>query len=78
MPLRVRLPINLRASLRQETHVFLYGFGPVLLDGTIKTIELSVLSLATAVVLGLIGAAAKLSFNRPLRAIATGYTTLIR
>jgi histidine transport system permease protein len=58
--------------------VFLYGFGPVLLDGTIKTIELSVLSLATAVVLGLIGAAAKLSLNRPMRAIATGYTTLIR
>ena len=58
--------------------MFLYGFGPVLLDGTIKTVELSVLSLATAVVLGLMGAAAKLSFNRPLRAIATGYTTLIR
>jgi histidine transport system permease protein len=61
-----------------ETSVFLYGFGPVLLAGTIQTIELSVLSLATAVLLGLAGAAAKLSFNRPLRAIATGYTTLIR
>jgi histidine transport system permease protein len=71
---RSRRPLR----IGQETHVFLYGFGPVLLDGTIKTIELSVLSLATAVVLGLIGAAAKLSFNRPLRAIATGYTTLIR
>nr|WP_234477244.1 histidine ABC transporter permease HisQ [Paraburkholderia aspalathi] len=61
-----------------ETRVFLYGFGPVLLAGTIQTIELSVLSLAAAVLLGLAGAAAKLSFNRPLRAIATGYTTLIR
>jgi histidine transport system permease protein len=58
--------------------VFLYGFGPLLLAGTIQTIELSVLSLAAAVVLGLGGAAAKLSFNRPLRAVATGYTTLIR
>jgi histidine transport system permease protein len=62
----------------KETRVFLYGFGPVLLEGTIKTIELSVLSLATAVVLGLVGAAAKLSLSRPMRAIATGYTTLIR
>jgi histidine transport system permease protein len=41
-----------------ETRVFLYGFGPVLLAGTIQTIELSVLSLAAAVLLGLAGAAA--------------------
>jgi His/Glu/Gln/Arg/opine family amino acid ABC transporter permease subunit len=61
-----------------ETNVFLYGFGPVLLAGTIQTIELSVLSLAAAVLLGLAGAAAKLSFNRPLRALGTAYTTLIR
>ncbi|AYQ37890.1 polar amino acid ABC transporter inner membrane subunit [Burkholderia aenigmatica] len=58
--------------------MFLYGFGPVLWAGTVQTIELSVLSLATAVALGLIGAVAKLSHNRVLRAIATGYTTLIR
>jgi histidine transport system permease protein len=58
--------------------VFLYGFGPLLLSGTVRTIELSVLSLAIAVVLGLAGAAAKLSLNRPIRAIGTGYTTLIR
>ena len=58
--------------------MFLYGFGPVLLAGTIQTIELSVLSLAAAVLLGLAGAAAKLSFNRPLRMLGTGYTTLIR
>ncbi|CAH2917181.1 MAG: Histidine ABC transporter, permease protein HisQ (TC 3.A.1.3.1) [uncultured Paraburkholderia sp.] len=61
-----------------ETHVVLYGFGPVLLAGTIQTVELSVLSLAAVVLLGLAGAAAKLSLNRPLRALATGYTTLIR
>ena len=61
-----------------ETNVFLYGFGPVLLAGTIQTIELSVLSLAAAVLLGLAGAAAKLSLNRPLRVLGTAYTTLIR
>ena len=44
--------------------MFLYGFGPVLLAGTIQTIELSVLSLAASVVLGLLGAAAKLSLHR--------------
>ncbi|WP_029226477.1 ABC transporter permease subunit, partial [Burkholderia ubonensis] len=58
--------------------MFLYGFGPVLWAGTVQTIELSVLSLATAVALGLIGAVAKLSHNRVLRSLATGYTTLIR
>ncbi|WP_118179824.1 ABC transporter permease [Paraburkholderia phosphatilytica] len=56
----------------------LYGFGPILLAGTLETIKLSVLSLAVAVALGLIGAAAKLSRHRPLRSVATAYTTLIR
>jgi histidine transport system permease protein len=58
--------------------VFLYGFGPILLAGTIKTIELSVLSLTVAVLLGLIGAVAKLSRSRAMSAVATAYTTLIR
>ncbi|VBD50708.1 ABC transporter permease [Burkholderia pseudomallei] len=58
--------------------MFLYGFGPLIWAGTVQTIELSVLSLAAAVLLGLVGAVAKLSHNRVLRAIATGYTTLIR
>jgi histidine transport system permease protein len=61
-----------------ETPVFLYGFGPILLAGTIKTIELSVLSLAVAVLLGLLGAVAKLSRNRIVSGAATLYTTLIR
>ncbi|TAL99786.1 MAG: histidine ABC transporter permease HisQ [Paraburkholderia sp.] len=56
----------------------LYGFGPLLFAGTLQTIELSLLSLGMAVLLGLAGAAAKLSFNRPLAACATAYTTLIR
>jgi histidine transport system permease protein len=50
----------------------------VLLAGTVRTIELSVLSLILSVALGLLGAAAKLSTNRPLRGIATAYTTLMR
>ncbi len=58
--------------------VFLYGFGPILLEGTIKTIELSLLSLAVSVLLGLAGAAGKLSSNRVAAGIATAYTTLIR
>ncbi len=58
--------------------MFLYGFGSVIWAGTVQTIELSVLSLAAAVALGLIGAVAKLSHNRVLRSLATGYTTLIR
>ncbi|KDB06012.1 polar amino acid ABC transporter, inner membrane subunit [Burkholderia sp. lig30] len=58
--------------------MFLYGFGSVIWAGTLQTIELSVLSLAAAVALGLIGAVAKLSHNRVLRSLATGYTTLIR
>jgi histidine transport system permease protein len=61
-----------------ETRVSLYGFGPLLLAGTIRTIELSLLSLAIAVLLGLAGAAAKLSLNRSVRAVGVGYTTLIR
>ena len=58
--------------------MFLYGFGPILLAGTIKTIELSVLSLAVSVLLGLVGACAKLSRNRAVAGVATAYTTLIR
>ena len=69
---------TIRAIPFTETRVFLYGFGPVLLAGTLKTIELSVLSLAVSVVLGLAGALAKLSRRRAISAAATAYTTLIR
>ncbi|WP_250474978.1 histidine ABC transporter permease HisQ [Caballeronia sp. GAFFF1] len=54
------------------------GFGPLLLAGTIATIKLAVLSLAAALILGLAGAAAKLSANRSLTVAGTCYTTLIR
>ncbi|OYV45027.1 MAG: histidine ABC transporter permease [Acidocella sp. 20-57-95] len=56
----------------------LAGYGPQILDGTVTTIELSVLSLIVSAALGLIGASAKLSKNRVAVAIATVYTTIIR
>ncbi|MFF7709580.1 histidine ABC transporter permease HisQ [Pseudomonas sp. NPDC007930] len=56
----------------------LKGFGPLLLQGTWMTIKLSLLSLAVSVVLGLIGASAKLSRVAVFRVLAQAYTTLIR
>ena len=56
----------------------LKGFGPLLLEGTWMTIKLSVLSLLVSVLLGLIGASAKLSSVALLRVPAQLYTTLIR
>ena len=56
----------------------LRGFGPILLQGTWMTIKLSLLSLAVSVVLGLIGASAKLSSVALFRIPAQAYTTLIR
>lgn len=56
----------------------LKGYGPVLLNGAVVTVELAFLSLAVALTLGLIGAAAKLSSSRVAASIATAYTTLIR
>ncbi|MDX1634020.1 MAG: ABC transporter permease [Marinobacter sp.] len=56
----------------------LKGYGPALLEGAAVTIELAFLSLALALVLGLLGASAKLSHNRAAKGVATTYTTLIR
>ena len=56
----------------------LKGFGPLLLEGTWMTIKLSVLSLLVAVLLGLLGASAKLSKVKLVRVPAQLYTTLIR
>ncbi|WIN05958.1 MULTISPECIES: ABC transporter permease [Pseudomonas] len=56
----------------------LKGFGPLLLEGTWMTIKLAVLSLALSIVLGLVGASAKLSSSALLRVPAQIYTTLIR
>jgi len=56
----------------------LKGFGPLLLQGTWMTIKLSFLCLLLSVVLGLIGASAKLSTSALFRGPAQAYTTLIR
>lgn len=58
--------------------MFLDGFGPQILAGTLVTLKLALGSLLGAVLIGLLGASAKLAANRPLRALASGYTTLIR
>lgn len=56
----------------------LKGYGPQLAEGAIVTIELALLSLLLALVLGLSGAAAKLSSSRTARAVASTYTTIVR
>jgi histidine transport system permease protein len=58
--------------------MFLQGYGPLILAGTWQTVKLAVLSLVFAFVIGLIGAAAKLSRSRITSGIATVYTTLVR
>ncbi|MCB8882364.1 histidine ABC transporter permease HisQ [Acidisoma cellulosilytica] len=54
------------------------GYGPIILSGTLTTIELSILSLIVSFLIGLLGASAKLSRSRIAVGIATVYTTIIR
>ncbi|MCT6663881.1 histidine ABC transporter permease HisQ [Enterobacter mori] len=56
----------------------LYGFSGVILQGALVTLELAISSVVLAVLIGLAGAGAKLSANKPLALIFGGYTTLIR
>jgi histidine transport system permease protein len=56
----------------------LKGFGPLLMEGTWMTVKLSIMSLLLSVLLGLLGASAKLSSSKLLRVPAQFYTTLIR
>ncbi|MFO1350293.1 MAG: ABC transporter permease [Gammaproteobacteria bacterium] len=53
-------------------------FSPSLLQGTVLTIEVALLSLLIAVLLGFLGALAKLAHSRSARFLASAYTTLIR
>lgn len=59
-------------------HLSLHGYGPSILEGTLLTIQVSLVSLAVAVLLGMLGALAKLSPSRPLQLAAQTYTTIIR
>ncbi|TDR12415.1 ABC transporter permease [Marinomonas communis] len=56
----------------------LHGFGDQLLQGASITIQLALSSLAVGLILGLLGASAKLSNIKPLQWIANFYTTIIR
>ena len=56
----------------------LHGYLPNILDGATVTLTVALASLAIAVMLGLAGAAMKLSASRAARSLATVYTTVIR
>lgn len=56
----------------------IWAYRGLLWDGTVVTVQLAVGSLLLAVLLGLIGASAKLSKNRVAQKVAGSYTTLVR
>ncbi|WOD11663.1 ABC transporter permease [Pseudomonas sp. NyZ704] len=56
----------------------LQGFGPALLEGTWMTIRLSLGSVALGLLLGLLGASAKISGNPLLRGVGGFYTSVVR
>ena len=56
----------------------LYGFSGVILQGAIVTLELALSSVVLAVLIGLVGAGAKLPGNRLLAISSEAYNTLIR
>jgi len=56
----------------------IWSYRNLLMDGTVVTVQLAIASLLFAVLLGLIGAMAKLSSNRFSQKLADAYTTLIR
>ena len=57
---------------------YVIDYLPLILKGMLLTIEVAVLSLLIAVMLGMLGALAKLSKSRLARSIAGIYTTIIR
>jgi len=54
------------------------GYGHFLIDGTIMTVTVAIVSMIGAILLGLLGASAKLSLNRIARELGRAYTTIIR
>ncbi len=56
----------------------LHGYSQLIISGALVTLELALTSVVLSVIIGLIGAGAKLSRSRTLAGIFEGYTTLIR
>lgn len=56
----------------------LFGYSQLIINGALVTLELALSSVLLSVVIGLIGAGAKLSRSRVLAGCFEGYTTLIR
>lgn len=56
----------------------LHGYGPAIFDGTVLSLQVSLVSLFIAMLLGIAGALSKLSNNKILRFVAQCYTTVIR
>jgi His/Glu/Gln/Arg/opine family amino acid ABC transporter permease subunit len=56
----------------------LKGYGHFLIEGLTVTLSVALVSMVGAMVLGLLGAAAKLSTHKVLRRIGGAYTTIIR
>jgi His/Glu/Gln/Arg/opine family amino acid ABC transporter permease subunit len=56
----------------------LKGYGHFLVEGTMVTMSVALVSMIGAIVLGLLGAAAKLSSHGGLRRLGGAYTTIIR
>ena len=56
----------------------LHGYSEVIFRGALVTLELALSSVLLAVILGLLGAGARLSRYRPLALLSEAYTTLIR
>lgn len=56
----------------------LYGYGNIIIQGSLITIELALLSVIVSIILGLVGASAKIFGSRWMSVITDIYTTLIR
>ncbi|MEO7400708.1 MAG: ABC transporter permease subunit [Polaromonas sp.] len=56
----------------------LYGYGSIILHGTLMTLALALLSMVCSTLLGIIGALCRTSGSKMLRYLALSYTTLIR
>ena len=56
----------------------LQGYGPLIVEGAFLTVQVALVSLMIAIVLGMLGALAKLSKSRVAGGAAQVYTTIIR